>query len=432
MLPASAAGDIPAPSDAELKAYYEDRKSSYRAPEVRGFDVVALEPETLANPAEVSDADAQAAYARIAGEDPKFGAPEKRDLEQILFPNQAEADAAEAKIKGGASFDDIVKARGLKPEDVELGPTAKSALIDPSEAEAVFALPAGGVSGVLTSQFGPVIVRVKGIIPSTVKPFSEVADDIKRRISAAKAGDKIQALHDKIEDLRVSGKPLAEAAKAVGLTTLSVPAVDAQGKDPSGKAVTLPDAAELLRSVFASDVGLDEAPIATKDGGFVWFSVNKVVPSHERSFEEARPQVEAQWRAEQVDKALSAKASDLVKQLRDGASPADVAKSVSATVRAVADIHRDDKNLPETVVAAIFREPADGVGSAATPDGRTVFKITADTTPAVTALDPHVAQIGQQLDAATRESLIDQYVAALRRSLGVTFSPAVMQSAEGG
>ncbi len=88
----------------------------------------------------------------------------------------AEAEAAEAKIKAGASFDDIVQARNLKPEDIALGDTAKDAIIDPAEADAVFALPAGGVSGVLSSQFGPVIVRVKSVTPSTVKPFAEVAD----------------------------------------------------------------------------------------------------------------------------------------------------------------------------------------------------------------------------------------------------------------
>ena len=55
VLPASAAGDIPAPSDDTLKAYYNDRKASWRAPEYRGMDVVALDPETLANPAEVGD-----------------------------------------------------------------------------------------------------------------------------------------------------------------------------------------------------------------------------------------------------------------------------------------------------------------------------------------------------------------------------------------
>ena len=349
-----------------------------------------------------------------------------------MFPNEAEAQAAAAKIKAGASFDDIVKERNLKPEDVDLGQTAKDALLDPTEANAVFALPAGGVSGVLPSQFGPVIVRVKSITPSTVKPFAEVAEDIKRRISAARAGDKIQALHDKIEDLRVSGKPLPEAAKAVGLTTLSVPAVDASGRDPSGKEVALPDKAELLRAAFASDVGLDEAAIPTKDRGYVWFDVTKVDPSHERSFEEAKPQVEAQWRAEQIDKALAAKAADLVKQLRDGASFADVAKSVGAVAKPVADIRRDEKtSLPESVVAAIFREPADGVGSAATADGRTVFKITADKTPPVEAIDPRVKQMAQELDAASREGLVDQYVTALRRTLGVRVNPAVLQSAEG-
>ena len=90
----------------------------------------------------------------------------------------------------------------------------------------------------------------------------------------------------------------------------------------------------------------------------------------------SKPQVEAQWRAEQIDKALAAKAADLVKQLRDGASFADVAKSVGAVAKPVADIRRDEKtSLPESVVAAIFREPADGAGSAATADGRIVFKI---------------------------------------------------------
>ena len=49
-------------------------------------------------------------------------------------------------------------------------------MLDKDEANAVFALPQGGVSGVLKSQFGPVIVRVKSIIPSTVKPYAEVAD----------------------------------------------------------------------------------------------------------------------------------------------------------------------------------------------------------------------------------------------------------------
>ena len=141
-----------------------------------------------------------------------------------------------------------------------------------------------------------------------------------------------------------------------------------------------------MRSVFASDVGVDEAPIATKDGGFVWFAVTKVEPAHERSFDEAKPQVEAQWRAEQVDKALAAKAADLVKQFAP-ARAWPTSRRASAPRRSPPrDIRRDEQGgLPERSSPRSSASRADGAGSAATPDGRTVFKITADKTPPVEA-----------------------------------------------
>jgi peptidyl-prolyl cis-trans isomerase D len=432
VLPASAAGEFPQASEDTLKSYFNDRKAQYRAPEYRAMDILSLEPETLAKPDEVTDAEAQAAYDKVAGKDPRYGSPEKRDLQQILFPNEADAEAAGARIKAGASFDDIVKERNLKPEETDIGEMTKDAIIDKGEADAVFALSQGGVSDVLKSQFGPVIVRVKGITPSTVKPYAEVAQEIKRQVSASRAGDKIQAIHDKIEDARVSGKSLAEAAKDAGLTSQTIPAVDAQGLDPKGAPVSLPDKTDLLRAAFASDVGLDEAPLQTKDNGFAWFSISKIDPSHDRSFDEAKTEVEAQWRADEIDKGLAAKADDLVKQLRTGGTVADVAKSVGAEAKTATDIHRDDKSLPESVVAAVFREPADGEGSAASPDGRAVFKITADKTPAVDFADLRVKDMAKQLDASTRDSLLEQYVGVLRRSLGVVVHPEILQSAEGG
>jgi peptidyl-prolyl cis-trans isomerase D len=432
LMPASAAGEIPAPSEDALKTFYNDRKSSYRAPEYRELTVLSLEPDTIANPAEVTDADGEAAYQKVAGRDPQFGAPEKRDLQQILFPNDADAAAAEAKLKAGTSFDDLVKDKGLKPEDTDIGETTKDAMLDKDEANAVFALPQGGVSGALKSQFGPVIVRVKGITPSTVKPYSEVADAVKKQVSAARAGDKIQALHDKIEDARVSGKSILEAAKAVGLTGQSIAAVDAAGKDPKGAQIDLPDGAELLRAAFASDVGLDETALNTKDGGYVWFEVTKIDPAHDLTFDEAKPEVEKQWRAEEVDKALAGKADDLVKQISAGGAIADAAKSANAEVKTVTDIHRAEQgSLPESVVAAIFRQPADGAGSAATPDGRVVFKITADRTPPVDFADERVKSMASELERTTRESVLDQYVAALRKALGVSVHQDVLQSAEG-
>ena len=432
VLPASAAGEVAAPSDDALRAFFNDRKASYRAPEYRAMEVVSLEPETIANPAEVSDADARTAYDKVASKDPRFGSPEKRGLQQILFPSEAEAAAADAKIKAGASFDDIVKERGMKPEDTDLGETTHDAIADKAEADSIFALPEGGVSGVLKSEFGPVIVKVKSVTLSTVKPYAEIADDIKKLVSASRAGDKIQAIRDKIEDARVSGKSLAEAAKDAGLSAQTISAVDPEGNDAGGAPVSLPDKTELLRAAFASDVGLDEAPLPTKNGGFVWFVISKVDPAHDRTFEESKPEVEKAWRAEEIDKALAAKADDLLKQLKAGASLADVAKSAGVEAKSAVDVHRDERTtIPQSLAAAIFREPRDGSGSAATPDGRAVFKITADKTPPVDFVDPRVKMIAERLDAATRDSVLEQYVDALRRSLGVAVHETALQAAEG-
>ena len=164
VLPSSAAGDIPAPSPETLKAYYNDRKSSWRAPEYRAIDILLVSPASLAKPAEVSDEDAKAAYEKE--KDTRFGSPEKRKLQQIVFPNEAEAAEAEAKIKAGASFDDIAKARNLTATDIDLGDVTKADIFDHAIGDAAFALPGPGVTDVIKGQFGYLIVRVLAVTPA--------------------------------------------------------------------------------------------------------------------------------------------------------------------------------------------------------------------------------------------------------------------------
>ena len=221
----------------------------------------------------------------------------------------------------------------------------------------------------------------------------------------------------------------------MGLTGQTIAAVDAQGRRPQRRAgQPAGQASELLRAAFASDVGLDEAALSTKDGGFVWFDVTKIDPAHELTFEEAKPEVEKQWRAEEVDKALAGKADDLVKQIEAGGSVAEVSEERGrrSQKRRQTSIAPSETSLPESVVAAIFREPADGAGSAATPDGRVVFKITADRRRRSISPTPASRRWRPSSTPRPATSLLDQYVAALRRTLGVVVHQDVLQSAEGG
>ena len=425
-----AAGDIAPPTGDALKAFFEDRKAEYRAPEYRAIDILAVDPSTLAKPADVSDEDAKADYDKVR--DARFVTQEKRNLQQIVFPDQAAADEAEAKIKAGASFDDIVKARNLKPSDTDLGENTKAATYDPAIAEAAFALPAGGVSEVVKGQFGPAIVRVVSITPGAVKSFDEVKAQLKGEIAADRVGDQVQSLHDKIEDARVSGKTLAEAATSLGLEARSIAAVDASGRDPSGAEVDMPDKRELLSSVYASDVGVDDAPVQTKDNGWIWFDVLKVDPAHDLTFDEVKDKVETQWRAAEVSKALAAKAADMVKAIEGGATLVSLAQAAGLEAKSVADIHRSGKEgLAPSLVSAVFDLPADGAGSAGTPDGRVVFKIVADATPPTRFDDAATKTLATQLGEGLQASLIEQYLTALEHEIGVTVHQNVLQAAEG-
>src|SRR5690242_12843878 len=56
------AGDIAAPTPEVLSKYFEDRKPSFRAPEYRKITLLTLAPADIAKPDAISDADARAYY----------------------------------------------------------------------------------------------------------------------------------------------------------------------------------------------------------------------------------------------------------------------------------------------------------------------------------------------------------------------------------
>ncbi|MDE3177560.1 MAG: SurA N-terminal domain-containing protein [Pseudomonadota bacterium] len=431
-LPPAAAGDIPPPSDETLKSYFEAHKAEWRAPEYRSFDALVVTPATLAKPGDVSDDEARQQYDKdkLA----KYTVAEKRKLQQIVFANEAEAQEADAKIKAGASFDDIAKARHLADADIDLGEVTKTGAFDPAIADAAFALPQGGVSAPIKGQFGYVLVRVVAITPGSVKPFEEVEPAIKQALAAARASDSVTSLHDKIEDAKASGKSVAEAAKAVGLEAKSYVAVDRQGQSASGAPADVPNKDLLLPAVFASDIGVDDEAIPTKDRGYIWFSVTKIDPAHDRAFDEVKDKVALVWRREETEKRLADAAADLVKKLNAGGDVADLAKGVNAEIITAKDIRRasgGEAQSPE-VVAAVFGVGPNQAGSVATPDGRLVFKVTADAFPAPIAGDPALAQAQDRLKAQLSNGVVEQYVDALKHEIGVTIDRRVMQSAEGG
>jgi peptidyl-prolyl cis-trans isomerase D len=433
LIPNVAAGPLAAPSQEELKKFFQDNKALYGIPEYRSLVILTVTPASIAKPDDISDADALNRYEEVKNE--RFGAPEKRTVEQILYSSEAEAKEARAKLDAGKTFDDLLKEKNLTPKDASLGTVTRGALIDKNVADAAFSLKEGEVSAPVKAQFGTVLVRVSKILGSTVKPYSEVASELKREIALQRAQKDITRLHDTIEDQRTSGKSLTEAAQSAGIEPRVVTAIDSMGNDPQGVPVKdLVDATALMKAAFDSDIGADNDTLRVQGGGYQWFEVTKIDKAREKTFDEAKTDVEKAWRDDQAGKLLLAKTAELTKKLDAGESLAAIAAAEGKLeVKHASDVRRSgSSSLALNVATQIFNVPLHRAGSVESEDGgRILFQVVDSAVPAFDPKAPELTNIMGDVKAGFDEDILAQYLVKLESDIGVKLNAKAFAAATG-
>src|SRR5258708_15683550 len=99
--------------------------------------------------------------------------------------------------------------------------------------------------------FGTMLVHVVKIEPQNIKPFEDVAPEIKQTMATDRARSELASRHDKIEDERAGGMRLAEVAQKLRLKAITVEAVERQSRDPHGEQGTaLPPRIYVLGAAF--------------------------------------------------------------------------------------------------------------------------------------------------------------------------------------
>jgi peptidyl-prolyl cis-trans isomerase D len=432
ILPPTAAGDIPAPTDEQLQSFFTDRQASFRAPEYRSLNVIAIDADTVAKPETVSDADARQRYEQTKS---RYGTPERRTIEQIVFPSKEEAETAFNRIKEGASFETVATERNVSKQDLELGTFTKPEVLDPAVADAAFLLQEGAVSGPVEGRFGTVLVRAAQVFPESVRSFEEVAADVKRDLAQERARAELETIHDAVEDMRASARPLSDVAQEKGLKLIQVPAIDRNGRDKEGKPVDAPDRDSVTAAAFASDIGVDNEALRARDGGYVWYEVNGIEPSRDKPLAEVRDEVARQWRENEVAQKLSEKAQQLVERLDKGETLETIAAEVNAQAKTATELARrtakDD--LSADVVNRIFSTPVGKAASAAnSADSRAVFKVTAATVSPFLTTTQEAQRIQDQLRDSASDDIIAEYIAELRKEIGVTINQQAVRQVVGG
>jgi peptidyl-prolyl cis-trans isomerase D len=429
-LGAEQAGTIDPPSPETLAAYFEDHKVQFRAPEYRKISFAMITPEEIGKWSSVSDEEARKIYDDRKD---KMGTPDKRQVEQIVFPTMEEATSARNRINASFSFEDLAKERGLNPSDYDLGLIAKSAIIDPAIADAAFALPAGEISQPVQGRFGVALVKIGKIEPATVPSYESVAATIKKEVATANARAKVNELQGKMEDERGGGASVVEAAQKLGLTAVTIDAVDRSGRMPNGQLVAnVPRGLDVVSQAFNSDVGVDNDPIQF-NGGYVWYDVIGVTPSRERPLDEVRDQVEAKWREDQIAGNLRTRAAEMVKKLEQGGNLADEATAVGSKVDSAKDFKREASvaGVPSSAITAAFRTAKDGVGQSGSGSEWTVFKVTGVTVPPADLASDEVKKLQDTLQRGLADEQVAQYVTKIESIIGTSINQAAFAQVTG-
>ena len=433
VLPQSAAGTVPAPTEAELKTYYDERPAAFVAPEYRKLVVLSVVPVNLVKPDAVSDADVKARYDEM--KDARFIVPEKRTVQQLVLADAKAAAAAKTKIDGGESFDQLVKEESKSGPDVDLGTVAKSELHEKPVADAAFALPDGGTSAPVATQFGPVLVHVAGILPMRQQSLADVTAQLKDELAVVRAKAEATKLRDKVEDQRSAGKTLTEAAKAADLRPRAIDAIDAQGYDRAHKPIEgLVDGPALLKAAFASDVGSDTEMLQTADGGYAWYEVAGIDASHKLPLDAIKPRVAGLWHNDEVARRLAALSDKLVGAVNGKPFAAVAAENGKLEVMQASNVARGGApDLPPVVAAAIFEVAAHKAGSASDPgSGRVIFQIDAAKVPPINPADNDFTKLMQKVKDGVVDDVIAQYLAEAQGEIGVKINQKALQNALGG
>jgi len=424
------AAPVGEPAAEALATYFEANKGRFRAPEYRSFSLVVADPAKIADPSKVSDDDARRLYDTATD---RFGTPERRQVQQIVYPDKPAAEAAAKRLGEGVDFATLTSERGLKEADVDLGTVAKGELIDPAVEAAAFRLGAGEAA-VVDGRFGPALIRVVTIEPAARQPFDEVAATVKQEIAVDRAERDMLKLYDEIEEARTGGATLADVAKQFDLSLVAVDDVDRQGQAPDGEARDVPQAAAVLPAVFAAEQGLDADPVEFGRRGFAWFELGEVVPARDRTLEEARPEVVAAWTVDAEAKALTAKADEIAAKVRAGTTLDAVAAELGATAETAGPFKRGGEvpGLSPEAVAAAFDG---GQGTvAATPGSgaeRLVIKVETIVDPAFFPEAQEAVALSDEVSQGIGNGLLAEYVADRETAAGVSINQPLLMRAIG-
>jgi len=426
-VPTSSITDLGEPDPTALAEIHKEESAQFMAPELRGVTYIQLRAEDLLAEVAVSETELRDEYDARRDD---YVVQERREIEQIVLPDEATARQVEDQLKGGSTFATAAEAiTGQGP--IDLGEVEKEDL-PPELADAAFDLTANTVSVPLQSPLGWHVIRVGAVTPGRERGFDEVRDELAQDVAMRLAVDSMISMANQLDDSLGGGASLEEAASAFGLKLGQVEAVDSQGSGRDGQPVQDLPGEPFLQVVFETAAGTDSLLTEANDGGYFVLRTDSIDQARLRPLAEVRDQVVALWRDRQLAERAEAKAQELAERLRGGGEFETVAAEAGLKTSTTEPLSRFDSRAPNnpapTLPGKLFQLQPGEITTAQATEGHVVAKLD-KIIPADPSSSPEeLADVRDGVATALRNDLLEQFAAALRARYGVTVNDRLVEN----
>jgi peptidyl-prolyl cis-trans isomerase D len=421
------AGQVPEPTQADLEAFHMARGNDlFSSPEYRAFDYVTIRPDEVAKEIELSDAEVRTEYDSNKAQ---YEVAEQRDIEQIVFPDKAQADAAAARIKTAEDFTTVARERGLSADDVKLG-TFTQGSMDARLSPAAFQLAEGASSPPVQGQFGWVILRAAKVTPGQSRTFEEVEGQIRQNLTNQRARARMLEIANAYEDDRASGDTIADAAMKHGLIVRQVVAADRNGMTPEGGVADIPLVPDFLEAAFEMETGDEGDLFETTEGGAYAIKMNSITPPAVRPLDQVREQVREVFIEDARSKLLQTRMQTFADEARRTGTLAEAGRALRRAPTASMALRRGQA---DNVVSAALNQQIFGAqqgaiitGAAPSGGGQVLARVVsvAHPEPDVSAME--YEQFRQTAAQQLSETIVDTMAMAGRTDAGVTVHDATL------
>jgi peptidyl-prolyl cis-trans isomerase D len=375
------AADVAQPTDADLKKQYETTPAAYTAPEYRSIVVMKVEPKDVASKIQISDQEISDAYNTFKLE---YYEPERRDVLQLSFPDVAAAEKARARIVAGEDIMKVAADLGQKAADITFTGKLIGDFLDEKIGDAAFALKQDELSVPIAGSLNTALLKAVKIVAAKQPTLDEIKAVLKERLQLEKAREEIQSIYEAVEEERSQQTKFEDIAKKTGVALIVVPAVSAAGVDKAGQPVSLPSQEDVLKAVFAGEVGVELDALAEGDG-YVWVDLREVIASTVKPFAEVKENVKTDWTATQLRSLAGTKAKAIVEKAGGSARLESLATELGGTIKTVTGIKRNNSSEEFDGVAtlALFSVPEKTLTWALEGDGKSarIIEVTKVSTP---------------------------------------------------